>query len=90
MSKKAKMHRTAEQKAQLLRRHLIDKVPVAELCNEEGLQPSVFYGWLQQLFKNAPAALTAPRSTAREQQLEPKVAVLETDPFRVPERKLSG
>src|SRR5262245_20258991 len=76
MSKKSRQHRTPEQKAQLLRRHLVDKVPVSDLCNEEGLQPSVFYRWLQQLFDNAPAAFASPRTSSREQQLEQKVAAL--------------
>jgi transposase-like protein len=77
MSKKPRQHRTAEQKAELLRRHLVDKVPVSDLCNEHGIQPSMFYRWLQQLFENAPAAFTSPRSSSREQELEQKVAALE-------------
>jgi len=48
---------TAEEKAAILRRHLSDKVPVSDLCDELGLQPSVFYGWRQQLFDNAALVL---------------------------------
>jgi transposase-like protein len=77
MSKKSRQHRTPEQKAQLLRRHLVDKIPVSDLCNEHDLQPSVFYRWLQQLFENAPTALSSPRASSREQELEQKVAALE-------------
>jgi transposase-like protein len=61
MSKKSRQHRTPEQNAQLLRRHLVDKVPVSDLCNEHDLQPSVFYRWLQ-LFENAPTALSTQRA----------------------------
>ncbi len=77
MSKKTRQHRTPEQKAQLLRRHVVDKVPVSDLCNEHGIQPSMFYRWLQQLFDNAPAALSSARSSSHEQELEQKVAALE-------------
>jgi transposase-like protein len=77
MSKKSRRHLTAEQKAQLLRRHLVDKVPVADLCDEQGLQPSVFYRWLQQLVENAPTALATKRTSSREHELEQKVAALE-------------
>lgn len=77
MSKKSRQHRTPEQKAQLLRRHLVDKVPVSDLCNEHDVQPSVLYRWLQQLFENAPMALSTPRASSREQELEQKVAALE-------------
>lgn len=42
MSKKrSRRHFTTEQKVEILRRHMVDKVPVSDLCNELGLQPSV-------------------------------------------------
>jgi transposase-like protein len=77
MSKKSRHHLSAEQKAQLLRRHLVDKTPVADLCDESGLQPSVFYRWLQQLLANAPTALATKRASSREAELEQKIAALE-------------
>jgi transposase len=75
MSKRT--HRTPEQKAALLKRHLVDKVPVSQLCTENDLQPSVFYQWLHQLLERAPAAFATPGVTSRERQLELKVAALE-------------
>ena len=36
---KPRKHYTAEQKLALLRRRLIDKVPVSDLCDEHGLRP---------------------------------------------------
>lgn len=79
MSNLPRRHHTPEQKAALLRRHLVDKVPVSQICNESDLQPSVFYAWLRQLLDRAPAALASPSRTApsRERQLEQNVAVLE-------------
>jgi transposase len=35
--RKERMHYTAEEKVAILRRHLLDKVPVSDLCEE--LQP---------------------------------------------------
>ncbi len=55
--RKQRKHYTAEQKLALLRRHLIDKVPVSELCEDHGLQPTVFYRWQKDLFENGAAAL---------------------------------
>jgi transposase-like protein len=55
--RKPKKHYTAEQKLALLRRHLIEKVPVSDLCEEQGLQPTVFYRWQKELFENGAAAL---------------------------------
>ncbi|HEU4413540.1 MAG TPA: transposase [Candidatus Angelobacter sp.] len=47
---------TPEEKVAILRRHLVDKVPVSELCEEVGLRPTVFYRWQKELFENGAAA----------------------------------
>ena len=38
--KRTRRHYTPEQKAALLQRHITDKVPISEICNEERLRPS--------------------------------------------------
>lgn len=79
-SKQGRRHRTAEEKAVILRRHLQDKVPVSDICNEEQLQPSLFYEWMRALLANAPAALegsTRRKTPAADKGLEAKVAQLE-------------
>ena len=53
MSILKRRHFTPEQKAGILARHFVDKVPVSDLCDELGLQPSVFYSWQRHLFENA-------------------------------------
>ncbi len=55
--KRTRKNFTAAEKMVLLRRHLIDKVPVSTLCDEAKLQPTVFYRWLKQLLENGAAAL---------------------------------
>ena len=78
MSKRTRRHHTAAQKATLLRRHIVEKVPVSDNCDEHGLQPSVFYHWQRQLFDNAPTVFEGPRRTpSREQELEARIAQLE-------------
>jgi len=42
---RTRRHFTPDEKAAILRRHLADKVPVSDLCDEYHLQPSVFYLW---------------------------------------------
>jgi transposase len=42
--RKERKHYTAEEKVAILRRHLFDKVPISDLCEEHGLQPTVFQG----------------------------------------------
>jgi transposase len=45
--RKERKHFTPEEKVAILRRHLVDKVPVSELCEELGLRPTVFYRKLE-------------------------------------------
>lgn len=66
---------TAEEKAAILRRHLVEGVAVSDLCDEYGLNPTVFYRWQQTLFEHAAAAFER-RSDAREQHLAREVEVL--------------
>jgi len=49
-----------EQKVAILRRHLVDKVPISQLCEEYKLQPSVLFQWQKAVFNNLGAALEAP------------------------------
>jgi transposase-like protein len=78
MPRKRRRSFTAEQKAAILRRHHVDKVPVSELCEEEALQPSVFYSWQRQAFANLAGALeTGGRPGAGEKALKAKVEKLE-------------
>lgn len=75
--KRARRHFTPEQKAALLRQHVLDKTPVSEICSEEKLQPSVFYGWLKTLLGNAPAALASPRGSSQEKKQQERIDALE-------------
>lgn len=74
-------HYDPKQKAAAVKRHLIDKVPVSQICEEMGgVQPTVFYNWQNQLFENGDRILGSPgkpQSNAREKQLEARVAMLE-------------
>jgi len=49
-------HFSPEEKVAVLRRHLLDKVPVSDLCDELGLQPNQFYLWQKAFFENGAAA----------------------------------
>ncbi len=59
---------TPEQKATILRRHLGDKVPVSDLCDEYQLAPSLFYLWQTQALEHLTAALQDGRTLRGESQ----------------------
>jgi transposase-like protein len=54
--KKQRKHYTPEEKVAILRRHLLEQVPISELCDKQGLQPTVFYRWQKEFFENGAAA----------------------------------
>lgn len=71
MSRERKNY-TPEEKLAILKRHLVEKTPVSDLCDELGLNPNVFYGWQKQLFENGTAAFQKTRRQAdrRDQRIE--------------------
>jgi transposase len=76
---KQRKHYTAGEKVAILRRHLLDKVPVSDLCEELGLRPTVFYRWQKEFFENGAAAfqgksrLDHPAGQQRIEFLEKKI-----------------
>ena len=54
--KKQRKHYASEEKVAILRRHLVEGVPISDLCDELGLQPTVFYRWQKEFFENGAAA----------------------------------
>jgi len=62
--RKPRKNYSPTEKVVILRRHLIDKVPVSDLCDEHRLQPTVFYAWQRQFFENGGAAFERKASSA--------------------------
>jgi len=62
-----------EEKLSVLKRHLVEGVPVSDLCDELQLNPNVFYGWQKQLFENGAMAFQSsrkPRVDPRDRRIE--------------------
>src|SRR5947199_26156 len=49
-------HVAGTEKVAILKRHLIDKVPVSDPCDELDLCPTQFHAWLKEFFENGHAA----------------------------------
>jgi transposase-like protein len=56
-------------KVRILRRHLIDKVPVSDLCDEKGIHPTLLYKWQKEFFEYGAAAFERGNGT-KERRLE--------------------
>ena len=75
MSKNRK-YPAAEEKALILKRYLVEKVPMSDLCDEYDLQPSQIYRWQKQLFENAAAAFRRTNRRAEDVK-DRKIVALE-------------
>src|SRR5208282_1485968 len=72
-------HFPDHEKVAILKRHLIDKVPVSDLCDELKLYPNQFYDWLKKFFENGHLAFANGRkSKAVEDAKDHKIEQLET------------
>ena len=74
--KKQRKHYTPEEKVAILRRHLLDKEPISKLCDELGLQPTVFYRWQKEFFENGAAAFQ-PKARSNQQAEQQRMDYLE-------------
>jgi transposase-like protein len=68
---------TGAEKVSILRRHLLEKTPVSDLCDELGLRPNVFYRWQKEFFENGAAAFER-RGNRETHKLEEKVSALQS------------
>lgn len=68
---------TSSQKAEIVRRHLKDQVPVSQLASELDVQPSQIHQWVQAVLAQAERAFEEPnkkpvRSAKKLEQLQQK------------------
>ena len=77
-SQQAKRRRqfSPPQKVAVLREHLIEKVPISDVCDRHGLNPTVFYRWQKEFFQNGAAAFER-RDDAPRRRLQARVESLQ-------------
>lgn len=67
----SRRHFNPEQKIAILRQHLLEGVPISNLCDQHQINPTLFYRWQKELFENGAAAFAKPPrpgSVIKEQQ----------------------
>lgn len=72
--KRPRRYFSPQDKLAALRRHLVEKTPISDLCDELGIQPTLLYQWQKQLFENGAAAFAA---SARKDGQDKRIARLE-------------
>ena len=56
------------EKIAILQEHLIEKVPISEVCHKHGVQLTLFYAWQKKLFEEGAAVFEQPRRKSSRQQ----------------------
>jgi transposase-like protein len=56
-TRRERRHFSAAQKGAIVKAHLVDGVPISDVCDRHHIQPAQFYQWQKQLFENAAVAL---------------------------------
>ena len=76
--KQTRRHFTPPEKVAIVKRHLLEGVPVSNLCDEFDINPTLFYQWQRQLFENAHLAFENGRkSKTAEDAKDHKIQQLE-------------
>jgi transposase len=78
MSRTRKQY-TPTEKVAILKRHLVDDVPVSDLCDEYALHPTLLYNWQKQFFENGAAAFERSKKAGKrvEDAKDRKIEILE-------------
>ena len=68
---------TGAEKLAILRLHLIEKLPLSEVCQKHDISPTHFYQWQKKLFEEGASIFESKASDTRQQEAEAqKVAAL--------------
>lgn len=76
MARRKRRNFTPEKKVAILKRHLVDGLPVSEVCDEFEIRPNQFYDWQKKFFENGAEAFRS-KKEPKVRRLKKKVDKLE-------------
>ena len=76
MSKKNRRQFSPEEKVMILKKCLLENIPVSDVCDEYNIHPTVFYRWQKQFFENGSKAFEK-ENKRKTSKLADKIAMLE-------------
>jgi transposase-like protein len=80
---KPRRHFSGPDKVAILKRHLLEKVAISDLCDEFDIYPGQFHTWLKEFFENGHVAFDNGRKAkAVEDAKERKIEQLEAKLLR--------
>ena len=75
--KRKRTNYSAQEKIEILKKHLLGKIPISDLCDQYKLQPTVFYRWQKQFFEQGEMVFGNGKRDKKSQEDGRKVAALE-------------
>ena len=84
MSETIRSYCSAEQKVAAVKKHLVDQVPVSQICDELRISVGTFYLWQKELFENGHLAFarSGRRDARAEDAKQKKIDALEAKMHR--------
>ena len=77
MSQKIRRHHSPEDKVRILRLHLLEGKAISEICEIEGIHPTLFYQWQKTFFENGVSAFERRNASRTANPDSRKLAALE-------------
>ncbi len=75
MSEKKRRKFSPKEKVIILKKHLLEKIPISDICDQYGLHPTVFYKCQKQFFENGQRAFEK-EDISHTKKLEKKISIL--------------
>ncbi|GAB6162500.1 hypothetical protein JCM12298_16590 [Desulfothermus naphthae] len=73
---KKRRHYTPEEKVMILKKNLLENVPVLDVCDEYNIHPTLFYRWQKEFFEKG-SMVFEKEEKGHISRLEKKIAALE-------------
>lgn len=70
---------SAKEKVLILKKHLVDKIPVSDLCDEYGCKPASFYQWQKLFFERGAEMFSAQDRDSRKARLDERQKILDLE-----------
>ena len=69
---------TGAEKLAILHQHLVERLPLSEVCQKHSISPTLFYFWQKKLFEEGASVFESKAESARQQEAEAqKTAAIE-------------
>jgi transposase-like protein len=73
MSKSKRRYFSPELKVKIIREHLIDGLPVSEVCEKHEIKPNQYFTWQKKFFERGAAAFQSKNNTRQQNVQKRKI-----------------